>query len=131
MYRMSRVFETSSVTIVKVAGQVTDADARAWTSCLEELGRDSFRWVVLDFCDISRIETKAAEILIRTLPRQVLLLNCSTGIKNMADSAGLGNQVLEPACGQGQVRNLCFLNLGYRLDTLGQSGFQSRGGGQS
>jgi hypothetical protein len=87
--------------------------------------------VVLDFCDISRIEPKAAEILIRTLPQQVLLLNCSTGIKNMADSAGLGNQVLEPASGQGQGRNLCFLNLSYRLDNLGQSGFQPRGGGQS
>ena len=129
---MSRVFETSSVTIVKVAAQACASASVTWpASCLEELGRDSFRWVVLDFCDISRIEPKAAEILIRTLPQQVLLLNCSTGIKNMADSAGLGNQVLEPACGQGQGRNLCFLNLSYRLDTLGQSGFQSRGGGQS
>jgi len=131
MYRMSRVFETSSVVIVKIAGQVTDADVQAWTSCLEEMARETSRWVVVDFCDISRMEPKAAEILIRALPKQVLLLNCSTGIKNMADSAGLGNQVLEAAGGAGQVRNLCFLNLSYRLDTLGQSGFQTRGGGPS
>ena len=126
MYRMSRVFETSSAVIVKIAGQVTDADATAWTSCLEDLGRETTRWVVLDFCDISRMEAKPAEILIRMLPQQVLLLNCSTCVKNMAESAGLGNQVQEPASGPGQARNLCFLNLNYR-----QSGFYANGGGQS
>jgi hypothetical protein len=39
-------------------------------------------------------------LLVRTLPKHVLLLNCPTGIKNMADSAGLREQVLEPSTSQ-------------------------------
>jgi hypothetical protein len=61
---------------------------------------------VLDFCDVSRVDRKPAELLVRTLPKHVLLLNCPTGIKNMADSAGFREQVLEPTAGE----NHCFLN---------------------
>lgn len=97
MYRISRVFETSSVAIVKIAGQVTDYDLGGWSDFLKEMEQETGHWVVLDFCDVSRVDRKAAELLVRTLPRHVLLLNCPTGIKNMADSGGLRAQVLEPA----------------------------------
>lgn len=106
MYRISKVLETSSVAITKIAGQVTDLDLSGWSDFLKELEGETGRWIVLDFCDVSRMDRKPAEVLIRTLPKHVLLLNCPTGIKNMADSAGLRTQVLEPAGGQ----HPCFLN---------------------
>jgi hypothetical protein len=111
MYRISRVFETSSVVIVKIAGQVTDFDLDGWSDFLKDLEGETVRWVVLDFCDTARVDRKAAELLVRNLSKHLLLLNCPTGIKNMADSAGLRGQVLEPASGQGQVRPHCFLNV--------------------
>ena len=97
MYRISRIFETSCVAILKLAGQVTDFDMDGWAEFLEELAGETGRSIVLDFCDVSRVDRKPAELLVRDLPKHVLLLNCPTRIKNMADSAGLRGQVLEPA----------------------------------
>jgi hypothetical protein len=97
MYRISRIFETSCVAILKLAGQVTDFDVNGWTDFLKELEGETGRFIVLDFCDVSRVDRKPSELLVRTLPKHVLLLNCPTGIKNMADSAGLREQVLEPS----------------------------------
>jgi len=108
---MSRVFETSSVVIVKIAGQVTDFDMNGWSDFLKDLEREAVRWIVLDFCDTARVDRKPAELLVRNLSKHLLLLNCPTGIKNMADSAGLRGQVLEPPTGQGQSRPHCFLNV--------------------
>jgi len=104
MYRISRIFETSCVAILKLAGQVTDFDVNGWADFLKELEGENGRFIVLDFCDVSRVDRKPAEVLLRKLPKHVLLLNCPTGIKNMADSAGLREQVLEPVTGQ----NPCF-----------------------
>ena len=100
---MSRVFETPSVAIVKIAGQVTDFDMSGWSDFLKELEGELERWIVLDFCEVSRVDGKPAEVLVRTLPKNVLLLNCPMGIKNMADSAGLFGQVLEPPTTYGRV----------------------------
>ena len=121
MYRISRVLETPSVAITKIAGQVTDFDLGGWSDFLKELEGETGRWIVLDFCDVSRVDQKPAELLVRTLPQQVLLLNCPTGIKNMADSAGLRTQVLEPAAGH----HPCFLNC-----NSCNSSFQPDGGGR-
>jgi hypothetical protein len=109
MYRISKVFETSCVAILKIAGQVTDSEAGSWSEFLKELKDETGHFIVLDFCDVSRVEGKAAEAVVQNLPRHILLLNCPVGIKNMADSAGLREQVLEP--GYGQPRR----SLGVRL----------------
>ena len=97
MYRISRVLETSCVAILKIAGQVTDVDVNGWAEFLKEMNGEAERFLVLDFCDVSRVDPKASDLLVRNLPKHVLLLNCPIGIKNMADSAGLRGQVLEPA----------------------------------
>jgi hypothetical protein len=107
MYRISRVFETPSVVIVKIAGRVADTDLEAWRSFLEELRGDELgsrggpgdqptRWTVLDFCEVSSIGPRAGETLIADLPANVLLLNGPTALKNMATSAGYSSRVLEP-----------------------------------
>ncbi len=102
MYRISRVLETPSVAIIKIAGQVTDTDLGAWKSFVEELGSEGgfeaepTHWTVLDFCDVSSVGRQAAELLIQLLPPNVLLLNGTTAIKNMAASAGHTSQILEP-----------------------------------
>ena len=106
MYRISTVLETWSVVIIKIAGQVKDFDLPGWSDFLKELENDTGRWIVLDFCDASRVDRKPAELLVRNLPEHVLLLNCPNGIKNMAESGGLRGQVLEPATGQDR----CFLD---------------------
>lgn len=97
MYRISRVFETSCAAILKIAGQITDFDLAGWSEFHKDLENETGRFVILDFCDVSRVDRKAAEFLVRNLPTHVLLLNCPTGIKNMVESAGLRGQVLEPA----------------------------------
>jgi hypothetical protein len=100
MYRISRIFETSCAAIIKLAGQVTDFDLSFWSSFLKELEAESERWIVLDFCDVSCVGRKSAEMLVQSLPKNVLLLNCPVGIKNMAESAGLRSHVLEPPSAQ-------------------------------
>ena len=111
MYRISRVLETSSIAIIKIAGQVTDFDLSGWENFLNEIESERSRWIVLDFCDVSRVDRKATELLVRILPNHVLLLNCPNGIKNMVHSAGLRGQVLEPTSGPGQAHHPCFLDL--------------------
>ena len=102
MYRISRVLETPSVAIIKIAGQVADSDLEAWRSFIEELGSEGgfqvepTHWTVLDFCDVWSVGREAAELLIQLLPPNVLLLNGPTAIKNMAVSAGHTSQILEP-----------------------------------
>lgn len=100
MYRISKVFETSCVVILKIAGHVTDSEVGSWSEFLKELKDETGHFIVLDFCDVSRVELKPAEAVVQNLPRHIFLLNCPVGIKNMADSAGLREQVLEPADGQ-------------------------------
>jgi len=95
MYRISRVLETSSIAIVKLAGCIADSEVSAWSDFLDELRREKTRHVVLDFCEVSRMGRKAAETLIDLLPHNVLLLNCPIGIKNMISSAGYSSQLLE------------------------------------
>jgi len=97
MYRISRVFETSCAAILKIAGQITDLDVDGWSEFLKDQENETGRFIILDFCDVSRVDRKAAENLVRNLPTHVLLLNCPIEIKNMAESAGLRAQVLEPA----------------------------------
>jgi anti-anti-sigma regulatory factor len=98
MYRISRVLETSCVAVVKIAGQVTDFELSGWSDFLKELEGEPGRSIVLDFCDVSRVDRKATEILVGILPKHVLLLNCPITIKNMAAARGLGEQVLESNC---------------------------------
>jgi len=95
MYRISTVFETACVEIVKLAGQVTDFDLAGWADFMADLERQDGRWIVLDFCDVSRVDRKPAEMLMRMVPKHVLLLNCPTAIKNMAAARGLCERVLE------------------------------------
>jgi hypothetical protein len=96
MYRISRIFETPLVTIVKVAGHVADSELATWTEFLEGAAGDARRWTVLDLCDAFRIDPEAAGLLVRQLSNRLLLLNCPTAIRNMAASAGFSSQVLEP-----------------------------------
>lgn len=116
MYRMSRVLETPSVAIVKIAGQITDSDLSGWADFVREMDCESGRWIVLDFCDVCRVDRKAAALLVETLPKHVLLLNCPIGIRNMADSAGLGSQILEAASG----RTPCLRNLSLWSSSLAE-----------
>jgi|GEM_PF-2173881 len=121
MFRISSVFETSSVVITKVAGQISDAELDSWSDFLASLAADPNRWLVLDFGDVSQVGPLSAERLIQSLPANVLLLNCPTGIKNMADSKGLCQQVLEPTCGKAQPRCQCFLNFRQLQPSGGES----------
>jgi ABC-type transporter Mla MlaB component len=102
---MSRVLETPSVAIVKIAGQITDLDLDGWSDFVKQLESEAMRWIVLDFCDVSRVDRQAAALLVETLPKHVLLLNCPIGIRNMADSGGLRSQVLEATTGQTATRS--------------------------
>ena len=95
MYRISRVLETSCVALIKIAGQVTDFDLAGWSDFLKELEGETGRFIVLDFCDVSRVDRKATEMLVCILPKHVRLLNCPITIKNVAAGRGLGEQVLE------------------------------------
>src|SRR6185369_15877575 len=95
MYRISRVFETPTVAIVKLAGHIADSEADTWSDFLDELDLDRERRVILDFCEVSRIGRKAATILVDCAPPNVLLLNCPMVIKNMICSAGFASRLLE------------------------------------
>jgi hypothetical protein len=127
MYRISRVLEMNTMVIVKVAGQVTDSDVAGWSEFLSELVSETMRWIVLDFCDVSRVDQKPAEWLVRVLPEHVLLLNCPVGIKNAVESAGRRNQVLDCVGAPGRVR--CFLSLRPSTVTAGMHRADPRGGG--
>jgi anti-anti-sigma regulatory factor len=95
MYRISLVFDTPSAAIIKIAGQITDGDLDGWSDFVQEMNSEANRWIILDFCDVSRVDRQAAALLVKTLPKHVLLLNCPIGISNMVDSAGLRSHVLE------------------------------------
>lgn len=104
MYRISRVFETPSVAIVKLAGQIADSEAEAWIVFLKELQREPPRSVVLDFCEVQWVGRKAADILVDLLPKNILLLNCPVGIKNLISSAGYSSQLLETEAANREVQ---------------------------
>jgi hypothetical protein len=106
MFRISRVFETAAVVIVKVSGQIKDSDQAAWPAFLDSLRNETGRWVVLDFSEVTRIEPRATTTLLRRLPETVLLMNCPTDVRNVVESAGLTDQILDP-----NGRERCFLSL--------------------
>jgi hypothetical protein len=111
MYRISRVFERATAEVIKIAGQVTDGDLGPWGRFLESLNLETTGWVILDFCDVSQVGRGAAEILVRFLPENVLVLNCPTSLENILTSAGFSNQILEPR-NVGFLRGeLAFMNL--------------------
>ena len=59
-----------------------------WSEFMEELERETGHWIVLDFCDVSRVDRKPAELLVRNLPKHVLLLNCPTGSRTWPTPRG-------------------------------------------
>ena len=94
MYRINKVFETESLALVRIEGEVSDRDLADWGQCLRSIRQDSSRRVILDFCEVAFISPSAVEALVRQLDAETFLLNCSTTLRNMVCSAGCCKNLL-------------------------------------
>ncbi len=95
MFRIDKVFENGQTEIIKVAGEIKDSDAKDWAESLQAIMNGSPRQAILDFCDVTHLSPRAAEILIQRLRTNIFLLNCPTATKNLVRAAGGSESVLE------------------------------------
>jgi anti-anti-sigma regulatory factor len=95
MFRVDKVFENYQTELIKVAGEIKDRDAGDWAESLQSIINGSPKQIILDFCDMTYLSPKAAEILIQRLSTSIFLLNCPTAVKNLVRAAGRLENVLE------------------------------------
>ena len=95
MYRIHRVLDSSSAVLIKIAGEVVDADLIEWTGFLDLLASWGNREIVLDFCEVTRISPRALTVLVERLGQNLRLMNCSKVMKSALCSFGLADRVLD------------------------------------
>jgi anti-anti-sigma regulatory factor len=95
MFRIDKVFENDQTEIIKVEGEIKDGDAKYWAESLQSIMNGSPRQIILDFCDATFVSSKAVEILIHQMTKNIFLLNCPTAVKNLVHTAGRSASVLE------------------------------------
>ena len=95
MFRIDKIFENYQTELIKVEGEIKDSDARDWAESLQSITNGSPKQIILNFCDVTHLSSKAAEILIQRLSTNIFLLNCPTAVKNLLHAAGWSESVLE------------------------------------
>lgn len=95
MFRINKIFENYQTEIIKVEGEIKDSELKDWTESLQSVMNGSPKQIILDFCDVTHLGPKAAEILIQFLAQNIFLLNCPTAVKNLVYAAGWSGSVLE------------------------------------
>lgn len=95
MYRIHRVFDNSTAVLIKIAGEVTDSDLIEWTGFLDLLGSWANREIILDFCEVPRISSRALIVLVERFGPNLRLLNCPKAMKNALASFGLSDRLVD------------------------------------
>jgi anti-anti-sigma regulatory factor len=95
MFRIDKIFENYQTELIKAEGEIKDSDVKDWTESLPAFVSGSPKQIILDFCDVTHLGPKAAEILIQRLRTNIFLLNCPTAVKNLVHAAGRSENVLE------------------------------------
>ncbi len=95
MFRMKKIFENDLTTIIKIEGQIPDDELNNWSAEISSLIKQSKQQVILEMCDVIFISAKAVQVMMNELTDKMFLLNCPTFVKNMLQSAGWSDHVLD------------------------------------
>ena len=95
MFRIQKTFENTSTLIYKVEGRITDENIDSWLQGIRSLGQESERQIILDFCQLWSISTKALDVLFGTVRDNLFLLNCPMDLRNVLRAAGETTRILE------------------------------------
>ncbi|NIR48985.1 hypothetical protein GWO43_11160 [candidate division KSB1 bacterium] len=92
---MKKIFENDLTTIIKIEGQIPDDELNNWSAEISSLIKQSKQQVILEMCDVIFISAKAVQVMMNELTDKMFLLNCPTFVKNMLQSAGWSDHVLD------------------------------------
>lgn len=93
MFRITKAFENSTVSIYRIEGKITDENLSAWTEEIKTM-LDATKHVILDFCQVWYITGQAVEVLTKMNGEGVYLMNCTMDIRNALHVAGLSDQLI-------------------------------------
>ena len=94
MFRITKIFDDSSLTIYRIEGKIGDESLQIWTDELHALPKPPGHKLILDFCHVWSIDGKAVEILMTSLSNDFQVMNPSMEIRNRLHAAGLSDRVL-------------------------------------
>ena len=95
MFRITKIFENSSLSIFKVEGKIADENLLPWTDELWNLLKQADRQLILDLSQVWSMNPKAIGMLMPHLARGMKVMNPGVEVRNMLHAAGLSSKVLE------------------------------------
>ena len=95
MFRIENIFENASIALLKIEGKITDSVLDAWSDSLREEIHSRDKQVIIDFCCVSHIGSRAIERLAEIAKEDTLVFNCPLFLKNMLRSNGSAVHVLD------------------------------------
>lgn len=96
MYRLKTVYSRPHTCIIKIEGDIRVQDAQQWREAIEGIRKgESARQIILDFSSVSFVSPAAIAEITEVIGDGVFLMNCTTFVRNIMQSSGLGKHVLE------------------------------------
>ncbi len=95
MFRIRKIFEYNLTIILRIEGDINNANLVSWSEEIEALLKDSKYQFILDGSAISFITPKAVELFTGQLSNNIYLLNFPVNFRNMLHSAGWSGKILE------------------------------------
>ncbi len=95
MFRIQKLFENEQTVIVKAEGEITEAELNDWKKEIAAVASSADQQVILELWSISFMSPKAVEALMQCLSENVYLMNCPVYARNVLQTAGLSDRILD------------------------------------
>jgi anti-anti-sigma regulatory factor len=94
MLRITKAFENDCTLIYKMEGKINSESLDVWAEEIDALKKVTGHQIILDFSQVWFMSAKAVDVLTKSMPNHLYLLNCPMEIRNMLHTAGLSTRIL-------------------------------------
>jgi hypothetical protein len=95
MFRLNRVFDNGSTVLIKITGEIQEADLEEWIHFLRRLSDWSGCEIILDFCAVAPMTAAAIAALASEPGSNVYFVNGSMSMRAVVTSLGHANRLLD------------------------------------
>ena len=95
MFRIRKTFASGETSILSLEGEIRVENLTVWTAELDGSRLTIQGNMILNFHSVSFMDASAVPKLTELIAKRVYVLNCSTLVKNMLQSAGLSSMIID------------------------------------
>jgi anti-anti-sigma regulatory factor len=95
MFRIKKIFNNKLTTILRIEGDLNNGNLVIFNEEISALVQESEQQIILDGSSVSFVTPNAVELFNDMLSNDIYLLNFPINFRNMLQSAGLSDRLLE------------------------------------